>query len=73
VYLAGIPVVDTDVLTLARLLYDAGFGDTAEALVVALEAEQAVVALSSFFRRHAAGDEAVPGNAATSRRLGSPA
>ena len=33
-------------LELARLLRDAGFDDTAEALIVALEAEQALVALS---------------------------
>lgn len=44
--LAGVPVHDEDVLDLARLLHDAGFDDTAEVLVVALEAEQAVVALS---------------------------
>ena len=37
---------DQDVLELARLLRDAGFVDTAEALVVALEAEQALVALT---------------------------
>ena len=45
-YLAGVPVRDEDVLELARLLHDAGFDDTAEALVVALEAEQAIVALT---------------------------
>jgi hypothetical protein len=49
-YLAGIPVRDEDVLELARLLrdagFDGGFDDTAEALVVALEAEQAIVALT---------------------------
>ena len=44
--LAGIPVRDPDVLDLAWLLRNAGFDDTAEALIVALEAEQALVALS---------------------------
>ena len=44
--LAGIPVRDPDVLDLAWLLRSAGFDDTAEALIVALEAEQALVALS---------------------------
>ena len=44
--LAGIPVRDQAVLDLARLLFDAGFGDTAQVLVVALETEQAVVALT---------------------------
>ena len=39
--LAGIPVRDDDVLELARLLHEAEFDDTAEALVVALEAGQA--------------------------------
>jgi hypothetical protein len=43
--LAGISVRDEDVLELARLLHDAGFDDTAEALIVALEAEQELVAL----------------------------
>ena len=33
-------------LDLARLLHDAGFDDTAESLVVALEAEQGIVGLS---------------------------
>jgi hypothetical protein len=37
---------DEDVLDLARLLHDAGFDDTAEALVVALETQQEVVGLS---------------------------
>ena len=44
--LAGISIRDQDVLELARLLRDGGFDDTAEALVVALEAEQAIVALT---------------------------
>jgi hypothetical protein len=44
--LAGIPVRNQDVLELAGLLWNAGFDDTAEALTVALEAEQALVALS---------------------------
>ena len=44
--LAGIPVRDPDVLDLAWLLRNAGFDDTAEALIIALEAEQALVALS---------------------------
>ena len=44
--LAGLPVRDHDVLDLARLLHDAGFEDTAEVLVVALEAEQTLVALT---------------------------
>lgn len=44
--LAGVRVANEDVLDLARLLYDAGFDDTAEVLVVALEAEQAIVALT---------------------------
>ena len=43
---AGIQVQDEEMLELARLLDDAGFDDTAEALVVALEAEEALVALS---------------------------
>ncbi len=37
---------DEDVLALADLLHDAGFDDTAEALVTALEAERTFVALS---------------------------
>lgn len=45
-YLAGFPVHDEDVLGLARLLHDAVFDDTAEAIVVALEAGQPLVALS---------------------------
>jgi hypothetical protein len=44
--LAGIPVRDHDVFNLVGLLHDAGFDDTAEALVVALEAEQELVALT---------------------------
>jgi hypothetical protein len=44
--LAGIPVCDEDVLELARLLHEAGFDDTADALTVALEAELPLVALS---------------------------
>ena len=44
--LAGVRVADTDVLDLARLLHDAGFDDTSEALIVALEAGQAMVALT---------------------------
>jgi hypothetical protein len=43
---AGVPVRNQDVLELARLVRDADFDDTAEALVVALEAEQAIVALT---------------------------
>jgi hypothetical protein len=45
-YVAGVRVTDEDVLVLARRLYDAGLDDTAEALVVALEAEEGVVGLS---------------------------
>ena len=45
-YVAGVRVRDKDVLALARLLHDAGFDDTAEAVVVALEAEQRIVGLS---------------------------
>jgi hypothetical protein len=44
-YVAGVRVREEDVLDLARLLHDAGFDDTAEALVVALEAEQGIVGL----------------------------
>ena len=43
---AGVRVANEDVLDLARLLHDAGFDDTAEVLVVALEVEQSIVALS---------------------------
>ena len=39
----GVAVADKDLLTLAQLLHDAGFDDTAEALVVALEGKQALV------------------------------
>jgi hypothetical protein len=45
-YVAGVRVTDEDMLALARMLYDAGFDDTAEALVVALEDEQEIVGLS---------------------------
>ena len=45
-YLAGIRIRDEDVLDLARLLYEAGFDETAEALVVALEAGEGIVGLS---------------------------
>jgi len=38
-YLAGIRIRDEDVLELARRLYEGGFDETAQALVVALEAE----------------------------------
>ena len=44
--LAGIPVRDQDMFILVGLLHDAGFDDTAEAVVVALEAEQELVALT---------------------------
>ena len=44
-YVAGVRVRDEDVLDLARLLHDAGFDDTAEAIVVALEAEEEIVGL----------------------------
>lgn len=43
--IAGVEVNDQEVLALARLLRDAGLDDTAEALIVALEAEQELVAL----------------------------
>jgi hypothetical protein len=46
VYVAGVRVRDEDVLDLARLLHDAGFDDTAEAIVVALEAEEEIVGLT---------------------------
>jgi len=45
-YVAGVRVGEEDVLDLARRLYDAGFDDTAEAIVVALEAEEQIVGLS---------------------------
>jgi hypothetical protein len=45
-YVAGVRVREEDVLALAGLLHDAGFDDTAESLVVALEAEQGIVGLS---------------------------
>jgi hypothetical protein len=44
--LAGVPVRDKDVLNLAQLLRYSGFDDTAEVPVVALEAEQVMVALT---------------------------
>jgi hypothetical protein len=46
VHVAGISIPEDDVLQLVGLLHDAGFDDTAEELVVALEAEQMLVALS---------------------------
>ena len=45
-YLAGIRIGDEDALDLARLVYKAGFDETAEALVVALEAGEGIVGLS---------------------------
>ena len=45
-YLAGVSVRDEDVLDLARMLYEGGFDETAEALVVALEAGEGIVGLS---------------------------
>jgi hypothetical protein len=45
-YVAGVRVRDEDVLDLARLLYDAGFDDAAEAIVDALETEEEIVGLS---------------------------
>ena len=47
IMLAGVPMRSEDLLELDRLLRDTGFDDTAEALVVALEAGQAIVALST--------------------------
>ena len=47
IMLAGVPLRSQDVLDLARLLRDARFDDTADALIVALEAGQALVALSA--------------------------
>ena len=44
-YLAGLSVQDADVLGLVRL-HEARFDDTAEAIVVALEAGQPLIALS---------------------------
>ena len=49
--LAGVRVRNQDVLELARLVRDAGFDDTAERLVAALEAEQAIVALMTQDRK----------------------
>ena len=46
IMLAGVPMRRLDVLDLARLLRDARFDETADALIVALEAGQALVALS---------------------------
>ena len=43
--LAGVQARDQDVLHLARLLHEAGFDDRGT-LVVALESEQAIVALT---------------------------
>ena len=44
--LAGVFVSEGDVAELARLLYAAGFEDTGDALFIALDAEQALVAPS---------------------------
>ena len=44
---AGIRVRDENVLQLARRLYDAGFDDTAKALVVGLKPSRPTVALSN--------------------------
>ena len=44
--LAGVPMRNQDVLDLARLLRDARLDETADALIVALEAGQALIALS---------------------------
>jgi hypothetical protein len=46
VRLAGVSVREENVAALAALLYAAGFEDTGVALLVALDAEQALVALS---------------------------
>jgi hypothetical protein len=46
VRLAGVPVREENVADLARLLFAAGFEDTGDALLVALDAEQDLVALS---------------------------
>jgi hypothetical protein len=43
---AGVPVRNQDVLHMTGLMDDSGFHDTAEALVVALEADQALVPLT---------------------------
>jgi uncharacterized protein (DUF1778 family) len=47
VRLAAISVREENVADLARLLLDAGFDDTADVLLVALDAEQDLVALSA--------------------------
>jgi hypothetical protein len=44
--LAGIPVRDADVLTLASLLRDTGFDETAERLEVAYDRETKILALT---------------------------
>ena len=44
--LAGVSVREENVAALARLLYAAGFEETGDALLVALDAEQDLVALS---------------------------
>jgi hypothetical protein len=46
VRLAGVSVHEQDVADLARLLFAAGFEDTGDVLLVALDAEQDLVALS---------------------------
>jgi hypothetical protein len=46
VRLAGVSVREEDVADLARLLFAAGLEDTGDALLVALDAEQDLVALS---------------------------
>jgi hypothetical protein len=46
VRLAGVSVREEHVADLARLLYAAGFDDTGDTLLVALDAEQDLVALS---------------------------
>jgi hypothetical protein len=44
--LAGVAVRGEDVLTLAGLVWEAGFEDTADALIVAFDAEQTLIALT---------------------------
>ena len=44
--LVGVSVREDNVADLARLLFDAGFEETGDALLVALDAEQDLVALS---------------------------
>jgi hypothetical protein len=46
VRLAGVSVREEDVADLARLLFAAGYEDTGDALLVALDAEQDLTALS---------------------------